>query len=79
MFAMISSLMEKQCRAASAGSKPQLGLVGHVGIGHAHGHSGIVQDDSVGFTCIIAILRSVFPLICALPRYKPTRSLGALF
>lgn len=54
--------MEKQCRPAAADAIPQIGLVGHVGIGHAHSHSGFVQDDSVGFTCIIALLRAVFPV-----------------
>ena len=58
----VSSLMEKQCRLAAAEAIPQIGIVGHVGIGHAHAHSGFVQDDSVGFTCIIALLRAVFPV-----------------
>ena len=59
---MVSILMEKQCCLAPAGASAQIGLVGHVGIGHAHFHSGFVQDDSVGFTCIIALLRAVFPV-----------------
>jgi hypothetical protein len=58
----MSNLIEKLCRPSASGGKPQIGLVGHVGIGHAHGHSGIVQDDSVGFTCMIALLRAVYPV-----------------
>jgi hypothetical protein len=62
MHSVLSNIIEKQCRASAEGPKPLIGLVGHVGIGHAHGHSGIVQDDSVGFACIIAILRAAFPV-----------------
>ena len=60
--ALVSDFLEKHCCLAPAGAIPKIGLVGHVGVGHAHGHSGIVQDDSVGFTCMIALLRALFPV-----------------
>ena len=59
---LVSDLMDKQCRLAPAETTPQVGIVGHVGVGHAHSHSGLVQDDSAGFTCVIALLRAVFPV-----------------
>ena len=59
---MVSISIKKQCCLATAGSIPKIGLVGHAGIGHAHGHSGLVQDDSVGFTCMISLLRTVYPI-----------------
>lgn len=59
---MVSVSIEKLCCLAAAGAIPQIGLVGHAGIGHAHGHAGFVQDDSVGFTCMIALLRAVCPV-----------------
>jgi hypothetical protein len=31
-------------------------------VGHAHSILGIVQDDSVGFTCAVSLLRHVFPI-----------------
>ena len=34
-----------------------LGLVGHVGVGHAHSLGGIVQDDSAGFAAVGSLLR----------------------
>jgi len=59
---MVSISIEKQCCLATAGAIPKIGLVGHAGIGHAHGHSGLVQDDSVGFSCMISLLRTVYPV-----------------
>jgi hypothetical protein len=58
----VSILMETQCCLAPVGASAQIGLVGHVGVGHAHSHSGFVQDDSVGFTCMINLLRAVYPV-----------------
>lgn len=55
-------LLKDECQQAPAGAVAKIGLVGHAGIGHAHGLFGMVQDDSAGFTCIISLLRSVFPV-----------------
>ena len=33
------------------------GVVGHVGVGHVHSHSGFVQDDSVGFAVAAGLLQ----------------------
>lgn len=33
------------------------GIVGHVGVGHVHSHSGFVQDDSAGFAVASNILK----------------------
>jgi len=58
----IFTFLKGRCRLGSSSKgKPQVGLVGHAGVAHAHGPS-IVQDDSVGFGCIITLLRSVFPV-----------------
>ncbi len=35
----------------------KIGLVGHIGIGHIHSHSGFVQDDSMGFAMLVRILQ----------------------
>jgi len=37
------------------------GIVGHVGVGHVHSHSGFVQDDSVGFAVAAHILKQAIP------------------
>ena len=33
------------------------GIVGHVGVGHVHSHSGFVQDDSAGFAVASTLLK----------------------
>ena len=33
------------------------GIVGHVGVGHVHSHSGFVQDDSAGFAVVSTLLK----------------------
>ena len=33
------------------------GIVGHVGVGHVHSHSGFVQDDSAGYAVASNILK----------------------
>ena len=38
------------------------GIVGHVGVGHVHSHSGFVQDDSAGFAVASLILRQAVPV-----------------
>lgn len=43
-------------------SKPQAGICGHIGVGHAYSHSGFMQDDSVGFASIVALLRRAHPM-----------------
>ncbi len=35
----------------------KFGVVGHVGVGHVHSHSGFVQDDSAGFAVAALILK----------------------
>lgn len=41
--------------------KGRFGIVGHVGVGHVHSHSGFVQDDSVGFAVAAHILKQAVP------------------
>jgi len=43
----------------SSAEKGKIGLVGHVGIAHAHGAGGFQQDDSVGFAVVGNILSRV--------------------
>ncbi|MCM0709121.1 hypothetical protein NBH08_30270 [Faecalicatena sp. BF-R-105] len=38
------------------------GIIGHVGVGHVHSHSGYVQDDSAGFAAAACLLRRAFPV-----------------
>ncbi|MBR5582292.1 MAG: hypothetical protein IKW25_02150, partial [Phascolarctobacterium sp.] len=38
------------------------GIVGHVGVGHVHSHSGFVQDDSAGFAVASLILKQAAPV-----------------
>lgn len=60
---MVFGLLKGRCRpAASGASRPIIGIVGHAGVAHAHSHSGIVQDDSAGFTCVITLLRAALPV-----------------
>ena len=37
--------------------KGKFGIVGHVGVGHVHSHSGFVQDDSAGFAVAASFLQ----------------------
>ena len=37
--------------------KGKYGIVGHVGVGHVHSHSGFVQDDSAGFAVASLLLK----------------------
>ena len=39
--------------------KGRYGIVGHVGVGHVHSHSGFVQDDSAGFAVAALLLKKV--------------------
>jgi hypothetical protein len=59
---LLNDLLNRHCRYAQPGRSPVLRVLGHVGVGHAHSHSGIVQDDSVGFTCAISLLRHALPV-----------------
>jgi len=45
--------------SVSSERKGIFGVAGHVGVGHVHGHSGFVQDDSVGFAVVAAFLRDL--------------------
>lgn len=40
----------------------QAGILGHVGIGHVHSHSGFVHDDSAGFAVTISLMRDALPV-----------------
>lgn len=37
--------------------KTPVAIVGHVGVGHVHSHSGFVQDDSAGFAVVGSLMR----------------------
>jgi len=39
----------------------RIGLVGHVGVGHVHSHSGFVQDDSGGLAVVASLLQRALP------------------
>lgn len=41
----------------SSALKGKYGIVGHVGVGHIHSHSGFVQDDSAGFAVVSELLK----------------------
>lgn len=44
------------------------GIVGHVGVGHVHSHSGFVQDDSAGFAVAASILKKALPVDTAISK-----------
>lgn len=46
----------------SDSSRGKYGLVGHVGVGHVHSHSGFVQDDSAGFAVASLLLKKALPV-----------------
>ena len=46
----------------SSQAKGTYGIVGHVGVGHVHSHSGFVQDDSAGFAVASLILKQAVPV-----------------
>ena len=59
---ILNDILLRHCRQAPVGVLPSIQIVGHVGVGHAHSISGIVQDDSVGFTCAVSLLRHAVPV-----------------
>ncbi|MEG2173486.1 MAG: hypothetical protein RRY29_09540 [Desulfovibrionaceae bacterium] len=48
--------LNKDCAPA------HVGILGHVGIGHVHSHSGFVHDDSVGFAVTVSLMRDTLPV-----------------
>lgn len=40
---------------------PCAAIAGHIGVGHANSHMGLVQDDAVGFSALVSILMRVRP------------------
>ena len=40
----------------------KIGLAGHIGVSHAHSHSGFVQEDGVGFSVLGNIFRLAAPV-----------------
>ena len=40
----------------------KVGLAGHIGVSHAHSHSGFVQEDGVGFSVLANIFRLAAPV-----------------
>lgn len=51
--------MQLKPSSARAGA---IGIAGHVGIGHAFSHAGLVQEDSGGFAVLLCILERACPL-----------------
>jgi len=56
----------------------KIGVVGHVGVGHVHSHSGFVQDDSAGFATAIALLKKAIPLDTTISAVKVYLQEGAI-
>ncbi len=42
------------------GSSRTVCIAGHIGVGHVHSHSGLIQDDSLGYASAVALLRKFF-------------------
>ncbi|MEM2020619.1 MAG: hypothetical protein QXP80_00110 [Zestosphaera sp.] len=42
------------------GSSRTVCVAGHIGVGHVHSHSGLIQDDSLGYASAVALLRKFF-------------------
>lgn len=46
----------------SKAAQGKFGIIGHVGVGHIHSHSGFVQDDSAGFAVVSTLLKKAVPV-----------------
>jgi len=46
----------------SSHEKGIIGISGHVGAGHVHGHNGFVQDDSAGFCVAAKLISMAYPV-----------------
>jgi hypothetical protein len=75
---LLNELLDRHCRYAQPGRRPVLRVLGHVGVGHAHSHSGIVQDDSVGFTCAVSLLRHALPVDLRISSVKADPGTGEI-
>ncbi len=63
----------------SSKDKGLFGVVGHVGVGHVHSHSGFVQDDSAGFAVVAAFLRDVIDADTHIKKVEGDPSMGKIF
>jgi hypothetical protein len=75
---LLNDLLNRHCRRSQIGIRPAMQIVGHVGVGHAHSHSGIVQDDSVGFTCAVSLLRHALPVDLRISSVKADPDTGEI-
>lgn len=62
----------------SSKTRGDFGVVGHVGVGHVHSHSGFVQDDSVGFAVVSAFLRDVLETDTTIKEVEGDPSTGTI-
>ena len=56
----------------SDAARGQLGLVGHVGCGHANSHCGFIQDDSGGFAALMRLFERITDLDLSISEVVPT-------
>ncbi len=50
----------------SSANTGKYGIVGHVGVGHIHSHSGFVQDDSAGFAVVSMLVKKAIAVNTAI-------------
>ena len=59
-------------------SKGRFGVVGHVGSGHVHSHSGFTQDDSAGFAVVASIIKEAVEANTVIRRVSADLEAGSI-
>lgn len=54
--------MSFEHHASGGDTMPCAAIAGHIGVGHADSHMGLVQDDAVGFSVLVSVLMRVCPM-----------------
>lgn len=56
----------------------KIGLAGHLGVSHAHSHSGFVQEDGAGFSVLGKFLRQAAPVDLRIARVEVASEQGRI-
>lgn len=56
----------------------KIGLAGHIGVSHAHSHSGFVQEDGAGFSVLGKIFRLAAPVDLRIARVEVAAEQGRI-
>lgn len=58
---------------------PLAGITGHIGVGHAFSHSGFIQEDSVGFACLLGVLAMTHSMDFTIGHVEVTKDTVSVF